>query len=354
MVIPTLEGITSKNITTTRISTRVLFGGSEGGEPVLFLHGNWSCATWWEESLLRLPEGCFGIAPDLRGYGQADLKKKVNAENGAGDWVDDAVTLLDYLGYESAHIVGCSLGGYVVWKMMLNYPGRIRSVVLVNPGSPYGFSGTRDMEGTPCFNDFAGTGGGIRNQAMIQRVKEGDRDLSGEFSPRAGIRSLFIAPFVPEREEALLSSVLSTHLGEQDIPGDFVPSPNWPFVAPGNWGPHNAVSPKYADDIKGLYDGRISVPVLWLRGSHDQVVSDQSRSDIGCLGKQGFIPGWPGEEIYPPQPMLKQTRHVLGNYQKAGGSYREVIIEDTAHIPFIERPDEFSRYLAEFISDHID
>jgi len=354
MEIPTLDGIKSKAITTKRISTRVLFRGSEGGEPVLFLHGNWSCATWWEESLLGLPESCLGIAPDLRGYGKSDTEKKVNAENGAGDWAVDAAALLDHLGIESAHVVGCSLGGYVVWKMMLDYPERIRSVILVNPGSPFGFSGTKDLEGTPCYEDYAGTGGGTSNPALFQRVKDQDRDLEGENSPRAGIRSLFIPPFVPAREEELLSSMLSTHLGEHDIPGDFVPSLNWPFVAPGSWGPFNAVSPKYADDINGLFDGRISVPVLWLRGSNDQVISDQSTSDIGYLGKLGVIPGWPGEEIYPPQPMLGQTRHILEKYQSAGGTYSEIVIENTAHIPFVEKPENFNRYLVDFLSDLTD
>jgi pimeloyl-ACP methyl ester carboxylesterase len=165
-----------------------------------------------------------------------------------------------------------------------------------------------------------------------------------------GIRSLFIPPFIPPREEDLLSSALSTHVGEREIPGDFCPSPNWPFVAPGIWGPHNAVSPKYAGNVQEIYDGRITVPVLWIRGSHDQVVSDRSTSDVGYLGLLGLIPDWPGEEIYPPQPMISQTRAVLQKYKTAGGSYQEVVIEDAAHIPFIEKPEEFNLVLHNFLT----
>ena len=44
MSIPTMEGITAKTITTNRITTRVLFSGSDDGVPVLFLHGNVSSA----------------------------------------------------------------------------------------------------------------------------------------------------------------------------------------------------------------------------------------------------------------------------------------------------------------------
>ncbi len=349
MSIPTLEGIESKIITTSRITTRVLFSGQPGAHPVLFLHGNWSCATWWEDTLLALPEGFWGIAPDQRGYGESEKEKKINAVLGAQDWVEDVAALLDHLNIERAHIVGCSLGGYIIWQLMIAYPERILSVTQINPGSPYGFSGTKGNNGELCYPDFAGTGGGIKNPELIQRVIDQDRGMENELSPRLGIRSLFIHPFIPAREEALLSSVLATHIGEQEIPGDYVVSPNWPFVAPGIWGPHNAVSPKYAGEVKRIYDGRISVPVLWIRGSHDRIVSDQSTSDIGYLGKIGLIPDWPGEDIYPPQPMLSQTRSFLDKYSASGGTYQEVVIENTAHIPFIEKPDKFNGILHSFL-----
>jgi pimeloyl-ACP methyl ester carboxylesterase len=59
----------------------------------------------------------------------------------------------------------------------------------------------------------------------------------------------------------------------------------------------------------------------------------------------GVIPGWPGEAVYPPQPMLGQTRRVLERYAEAGGAYREVVIEDAGHVPFLEKPAEFNAAL---------
>lgn len=349
MNIPTMDGIIAKTVTTDRLTTRVLFSGREGGVPVLFLHGNFSCATWWEETMLAFPEGYRGVALDQRGYGEADPEAKIDATRGMGDLADDAVSLLNYLGVEKAHIVGCSLGGAVVWRMMIDYPERFLSVALVNPGSPYGFGGTKDEVGTPCFPDFAGTGGGTANPELIQRVIDGDRGADSQFSPRVSMRRLFKPPFIPAREEELLSSVLSIHIGEKDFPGDFTPSPNWPNVAPGVWGPGNAMSPKYVGDVSKIYDGRLKLPILWLRGSHDQTISDTSLSDPGFLGKMGFIPGWPGEEIYPPQPMLQQTRAVLEKYAAAGGSYEEIVIQDAAHIPFLEKPEAFNEVLHQYI-----
>jgi pimeloyl-ACP methyl ester carboxylesterase len=114
-------------------------------------------------------------------------------------------------------------------------------------------------------------------------------------------------------------------------------------MAPGVWGASNATSPKYAGDIEKIIQGEPKMDILWVRGSHDLAVSDTAASDPGYLGRMGLLPGWPGEEEYPPQPMIGQTRAVLEKYTAAGGSYREVVIQDTGHVPFIEKPEQFNQ-----------
>ena len=78
-----------------------------------------------------------------------------------------------------------------------------------------------------------------------------------------------------------------------------------------------------------------------MRGVDDQIVSDMSLFDFGTLGKLGAVPGWPGDEVFPPQPMVSQTRYVLNLYQSEGGEYEEVAFEDVGHTPYLERPEEF-------------
>jgi pimeloyl-ACP methyl ester carboxylesterase len=339
-----MEGVTAKTVTTDRITTRVLFTGPDDGVPVLFLHGNVTSATWWEETLVALPKGYRGLAPDQRGFGEADPEKKIDATRGMGDLADDAVALLDHLGIEKVHIVGNSLGGMVVWRLLMENSDRLLTVTLADPGSPYGFGATKDVDGTPTNPDYAGSGGGLSNPELIQRMKDGDRGLESQFSPRMAIRTLLVKPpFIPPREEELLSSLLYTHIGERDVPGDSVQSPYWPHMAPGVWGASNATSPKYAGDIEKIIQGEPKMDILWVRGSHDLAVSDTAASDPGYLGRMGLLPGWPGEEEYPPQPMIGQTRAVLEKYTAAGGSYREVVIQDTGHVPFIEKPEQFNQ-----------
>jgi pimeloyl-ACP methyl ester carboxylesterase len=346
MSVPVLAGVTAKTITTRRLTTRVLCSGPDDGIPVLFLHGNASSATWWEENMVALPPGYRVMATDQRGFGEADFDKKVDATRGTGDWADDAVALLDHLGIAKAHVVGNSLGGVVVWRLLMDYPGRLLTATLVDAGSPFGFGGTKDVDGTPCYDDFAGSGGGLSNPELIKRLAGQDRSLESPYSPRTAIRTLLVKPpFIPAREEDLLSSMFTIHLGPQDNPGDFVRSPNWPYVAPGVWGAANALSPKYAGDVARLLRAEPKIRVLWVRGSNDLAVGDRAVSCPGTLGAMGLIPNWPGLEVYPPQPMLGQIRAMLEKYTAAGGAYKEVVIQDAGHVPFIEKPAEFNAVL---------
>ena len=343
MTIPTMAGITAKTVTTDRITTRVLFSGSDDGIPVLFLHGNVSSATWWEDLLVSLPKGYRGIAPDQRGFGEAEGHAKVDATKGMGDFADDAFALLDHLGYDKAHVVGNSLGGMVVWRMLMKDSQRLLSVTLADPGSPFGFGATRDVGGTPTTPDFAGSGGGLSNPELIKRLGEGDMSTESDFSPRSALRTLLVKPpFISAREDELVMSMNATHLGDQDIPGDAEQSVNWPHMAPGKWGATNATSPKYAGDINNIINCDSKPIILWVRGSHDLVVSNTAASDPGFLGRMGLLPGWPGEEAYPPQPMIGQIRKILEKYAAAGGEFEEIVIQDTGHVPFIEKPEEFN------------
>jgi len=344
MTIPTIKGIEARTVATQRLRTRVLFSGQENGVPVLFLHGNLASATWWEETMVRLPAGYRGIAPDQRGYGEADPKEKIDATRGMGDLADDAVALLDHLRMEWAHVVGSSLGGNVIWHLLAFHADRLRTATLVAPGSPYGFGATRDLTGSPTTPDFAGSGAGLVNPELVRRLASGDRTADSPFSPRAALRMLvFGAGFVPSREEELLSATLSVHLGEKDYPGDSVQSPHWPFVAPGVWGPNNALSPKYVVPVQEIIAAAPKVPVLWLRGVKDLAVSDAAAADPGNLGRMGLLPGWPGEDAYPTQPMVDQTRYVLEEYARAGGSYEEVLLPESGHVPFLDDPAAFDR-----------
>ena len=249
--------------------------------------------------------------------------------------------------------MGWSLGGGILYRFLIDYPKLVRSLTLISPVSPYGFGGTKGEKGTPCYDDFAGSGGGVVNPEFVKRIQEGDRSDSDPNSPRNVINNFYYKPpFRAAREEDFLTAALQEKIGEDRYPGDFVPSPNWPNVAPGVWGPINASSPKYVlEDASAFIEVAPKPPILWIRGSHDMIVSDNSMFDFGTLGKMAFVPGWPGDDVFPPQPMVSQTRRVLEHYQSGGGSFQEHVIDETAHAPHIEKSDEFNAVFHAFLTD---
>lgn len=346
--IPTIEGIAARTITAGELTTRVLFAGDDGGAPVLFLHGNHSSATWWEDTMVALPAGYRAIAPDLRGFGEADPAMKIHADRGMADWGEDCLALMDELGHDTFHVVGSSLGGNVCWWMIVHAPARLRSVMLVCPGSPIGFGGTKDAEGTPCYDDWAGGGAGLIPAPFVAAIAAGDDTADTPFSPRSVFRARTWA-VPPPREDDYVASVLQIHLGDDAYPGDVVPSANWPYVAPGVWGPNNAVACKYGIAPDAIAAAEPKPPVTWVRGVDDLAVSNAAAADIGTHGPSGIIPGYPGPEVFPPQPMLDQIRLTLDRYQANAGQAEEIVMDGCGHVPYVEQPEAFN----EILHDHL-
>jgi len=352
-----LKGISSTAIATPRLKIHLLTSGPNDGVPALFIHGNVSSSRFWEETLAALPPRYRGLAPDLRGFGDSETKP-VDATRGLRDFSDDLRSLVETLGLtargQKIHLIGWSVGGGIAMQYAIDHPEQVASLVLVDPLSPYGFGGTKDTAGTPCWPDYAGSGGGTANPEFVRRVAAGDRGEESDFSPRKVMNTFYFKPpfrAAPEREEAFVSALLSTKVGDDNYPGDLIPSGNWPNVAPGTKGMNNAISPKYCN-LSGFAEIVPRPDVLWVRGADDQIVSDTSLFDFGYLGKLGAVPGWPGEEVYPPQPMVSQMRAVLEAYRAQGGRYREEVIADCAHSPHIEQPEAFRTLVFAFLDEH--
>lgn len=83
-----LPGIAATRVVTDRGTFHVLVSGPEDGEAVLFVHGNVSSSTFWEDTMAALPAKYRAIAPDLRGYGSSD-RLPVDATRGLRDFSDD-------------------------------------------------------------------------------------------------------------------------------------------------------------------------------------------------------------------------------------------------------------------------
>lgn len=280
-----MEGVSASTLETARLKANIYSTGPKDGTPVLFVHGNVSTGRFFEQALSNLPAGIYGVAVDLRGFGASEAKP-IDATRGVRDFSDDVLSVMDALGLDSAHLVGWSVGGGVVMQIAIDQPGRVRSLVLLAPMSPFGFAGTRDAGGAPCFDDFAGSGAGTANPEFVKLLAEKDTTADNQNSPRNVMNLFYFKPpfrVDPEWEETLVAELVTTQTGTHHYPGDVTASPNWPTAAPGTSGMNNAISPKYTN-LSALASIDPKPPILWIRGADDQIVSDTSMFDIGFLG----------------------------------------------------------------------
>ncbi|UQN08340.1 alpha/beta hydrolase [Deinococcus sp. QL22] len=336
--------IVSRQLNTPRLQTHVLERAAAGASTrrVLLIHGNVSSGEFFRELMASLPAQWHVVAPDLRGYGHTEAAP-IDAVRGVHEWAEDLAAVLDTLGWVDADVLGWSMGGGVALQLTLDRPQTVLSLTLVAPVSPYGFGGTHGTAGTPNSPDFAGSGGGTVNAAFVASVAAEDRsDAPG--SPRDVLKKFYVNParFTPtaEQEDRWVDSMLRTRTGDDFYPGDALPSSHWPHVAPGTRGVANAFSAQYMN-VSAFADLNPPPPVLWVRGDADAIIGDSSLFDLAHLGALGVVPGWPGAESCPPQPMLGQTRAMLERARQQGGEYREVVLPGVGHSPFLEAPQEF-------------
>lgn len=114
------------------IEINLRVGGS--GPPLLLLHGYPQTHAMWHKIAPALAEKYTVVAPDLRGYG--DSSKPDGGENHENysfrAMAEDQVSVMDTLGFKTFLAVGHDRGARVLHRMLLDHPGRVGKVVLLD------------------------------------------------------------------------------------------------------------------------------------------------------------------------------------------------------------------------------
>lgn len=135
---------------------------TDEGEPLLLLMGLGASRAWWPDGLCRtLSEHGFAVARyDRRDAGESThlpptktrlpvtalLRRRGEAYT-AEDMADDAVAVLDSLGWGSTHLSGMSLGGAVAQRVAVRHPDRVRTLTSMSavPGDATGLRTLRHI-----------------------------------------------------------------------------------------------------------------------------------------------------------------------------------------------------------------
>jgi proline iminopeptidase len=104
------------------------------GAPILFVHEFASDHRGWEPQMREFGKRYRCITYSARGYTPSDVPADKDVYS-YKHVMRDAVAVLDHLKIDKAHLIGLSMGGYTTLQVALNYPERVRSMVLAGTGS---------------------------------------------------------------------------------------------------------------------------------------------------------------------------------------------------------------------------
>ena len=137
---------------------------SEGtGPAIVFVHADFVDGRMWEGVRARLAARYRTVAYDKLGYGRSDPATCPVVRR------QELAALVDALGLESFHLVGCSNGGQQALDFALEQPTRVLSLTLVN-ASPSGWQPQGEMP--PLLAE------------MMAAVQAGDLDTASELQLR--------------------------------------------------------------------------------------------------------------------------------------------------------------------------
>ena len=256
------------------------------GPPLVFIHG--LAGSWqnWLENIPHFARSRRVIAPDLPGFGHSPMPHEKISIKGYAAVIDE---LLDQLGLEGADVVGNSMGGFIGAELAIEFPTRVKSLVLVSAAGLTSQEMHRDS--------------GI---AVMRRVENVLAFGSGWFAARSDTVARR-----PGLRKALMLMVaahpakLSAPLTAEQVRGSGKPG----FI--------DALEALGTYPLEDRLE-RIECPTLVIWGDKDRLV-----------------------------PVRDADRFV----ETIGANARKIVYEDTGHVAMLERPARFNADVEAFLAE---
>jgi pimeloyl-ACP methyl ester carboxylesterase len=112
----------------------VMTYGNPTGKACIFINGAGANSSFWPESLrdTLVKKGIFVILYDHRDFGYSDKLNFDKHPYNVMDLTKDAITILDSLHVNKAHVVGHSMGGFIAQLLAIHYPERVISFTSIS------------------------------------------------------------------------------------------------------------------------------------------------------------------------------------------------------------------------------
>jgi 2-hydroxy-6-oxonona-2,4-dienedioate hydrolase len=108
-------------------SVRIYYQEYGSGPPLVLIHGLSGSGRWWRHNIDALAEHYHVLVVDLIGFGRS--RQQQFALTAAAESI---ARWLDFLGIESASIIGHSMGGFIAADLASKHPEKVDRLVLVD------------------------------------------------------------------------------------------------------------------------------------------------------------------------------------------------------------------------------
>lgn len=247
-------------IAVARDSCRIAWrtDGNASGLPLVLLNSIGTDMSSWNAALPALMSAFHILRIDTRGHGTSDAPR---GDYTMAELAADVRAAMDSAGFEKADVAGVSLGGMMAMQLALDFPDRVRALVLICTSATMdpaawndrivtvrenGLEAIADMAISRFFSDdfavrepwvvesvkrrllamsdagYAGAGAAIRDMDLRTRlgsitqptlVIAGEKDVSTPFDPHG-------AAIVSAIEGAVLRTLPSAHLSQIETPAE--------------------------------------------------------------------------------------------------------------------------------------
>lgn len=117
-----------------RIHYNIFLNTDPDAEVLLFIHGTGLNSSLWESMLPHLSDTYTLVTFDLRGFGQSEQGPLPPSWDLA---LSDILHLIQYLKLTAFHLVGHSFGASLAVKLSVQYPEKVKCLVLISTASVY-------------------------------------------------------------------------------------------------------------------------------------------------------------------------------------------------------------------------
>jgi pimeloyl-ACP methyl ester carboxylesterase len=196
------------------------------GPPLVLLHAFPLNRAMWGPQVAALRDRFTVITPDYRGFGESDPPAGPLSMD---DYAQDIVGMLDALGHRRVILGGCSLGGYVAFRVIARARERVGALILADtraePDTEEGRQRRQaaieriEREGPMGFlEEFAANLVGPTTKAQRPGVAEALRQIIGAPNPRGLTVALAAIAARPDSRPLLASITVPTLVvvGEED------------------------------------------------------------------------------------------------------------------------------------------